>query len=176
MSLYPLLSASPVIQIHAYAAIAAFVLGAFVLFEKKGGKRHKALGRLWVGLMVIAAASSLFIWVIRTWGLFSPIHVISVVTLAGLWRAVTHARARNIAAHRALMRNLYLGALVIAGVFTFYPGRIMNRVVFGSDGASPQEWVVFAAVLLALGACAFVIANRRWLVSNLVHPAKPEGL
>jgi uncharacterized membrane protein len=30
------------------------------------------------------------------------------------------------------MMSLFLGALVIAGVFTFLPGRIMHAVVFGS--------------------------------------------
>jgi uncharacterized membrane protein len=30
------------------------------------------------------------------------------------------------------MLGLFLGALVIAGIFTFLPGRIMHAVVFGS--------------------------------------------
>jgi uncharacterized membrane protein len=29
------------------------------------------------------------------------------------------------------MISIFLGALVIAGIFTFYPGRIMHAVVFG---------------------------------------------
>jgi uncharacterized membrane protein len=30
------------------------------------------------------------------------------------------------------MMRLFIGALVIAGVFTFLPGRIMHAVVFGN--------------------------------------------
>jgi uncharacterized membrane protein len=29
------------------------------------------------------------------------------------------------------MISIFLGVLVIAGIFTFYPGRIMHAVVFG---------------------------------------------
>lgn len=161
MSLVPLLSSSPIIQIHAYCAVAAFGLGAVQFASGKGNARHRTLGRIWVVLMAVTALSSFFIWTIRTWGPFSPIHILSLVTLAGLWRAIAHARAGDIAAHRALMRMLYLGALVVAGLFTFAPGRIMNRVVFGPDGAGPLEWAVFGLAVFLVAAAAFVAINRR---------------
>lgn len=68
MTLQPLLQASPVIQIHAYAAIAALLLGAAVLFRRKGDRLHKLGGRIWVLLMVVVAISSFFIHAIRIWG------------------------------------------------------------------------------------------------------------
>ena len=164
MSLEPLLAASPVIQIHAFAAIVAFGLGGWVLFRrKKGDAHHRALGKLWVALMVIVAVSSLFIWTIRLWGPFSPIHLISIATLVGLYRAVQYARRRQIKAHMNLMRGLYLGALVVAGVFTFMPGRIMNQVAFGPDGADPAESAIFALVLAICAVIGLALANRRRL-------------
>jgi uncharacterized membrane protein len=42
------------------------------------------------------------------------------------------ARRHMVANHRRHMLGLFLGALVIAGAFTFWPGRIMHAVVFGS--------------------------------------------
>ena len=33
--------------------------------------------------------------------------------------------------HKLTMLGLFSGALIIAGIFTFVPGRIMHRVVFG---------------------------------------------
>lgn len=158
MSLSPLLSASPVIQIHAFAAIFAFVLGAVVLFRRKGDRPHKRLGTIWVALMGVVAVSSFFIWTIRLFGPFSPIHLLSIVTLAGLWKAIAFARRRNIKGHMRTMQMLYLGALIIAGWFTFMPGRIMNHVVFGPDGAGPMQSAVFLAVSLA------VFAGAIWLV------------
>jgi uncharacterized membrane protein len=44
--------------------------------------------------------------------------------------AVLHARRHDIAQHRIAMLMLFTGALVIAGGFTFLPGRIMHAVVF----------------------------------------------
>lgn len=153
MTLEPLLNAPPVIQIHAYAAIAAFAVGAVVLFGEKGDGRHMLLGRIWVGLMVAVALSSLFIWSIRLMGPFSPIHLLSIWTLISLWQAIGAARAKRITAHRKSMQQLYLGALVIAGFFTFMPGRLMHLVVFGTDGAGAAEWITF------LMAFAFVIGG-----------------
>lgn len=164
MSLEPLLTASPIIQIHAFAAIAAFGLGGWVLFrKKKGDAHHRTLGKLWVALMVIVAVSSLFIWTIRIWGPFSPIHLISIATLVGLYRAVQFARQRNIKAHMNLMKGLYVGALVVAGIFTFLPGRTMSRVVFGPDGADPIEFAILLVVVALCGLVGLALANRRKL-------------
>lgn len=46
--------------------------------------------------------------------------------------AVLHARRHNVSQHRWAMLGLFIGALVIAGVFTLLPGRIMHAVAFGS--------------------------------------------
>jgi uncharacterized membrane protein len=45
-----------------------------------------------------------------------------------VWRAHTH----RVAEHRRIMIGLFSGALVIAGLFTLLPGRIMRAVVFGN--------------------------------------------
>lgn len=37
----------------------------------------------------------------------------------------------DIRAHRWTMISIFTGALVIAGLFTFVPGRIMHAVLFG---------------------------------------------
>jgi uncharacterized membrane protein len=45
--------------------------------------------------------------------------------------AVLHARRHNVSAHKKAMTTIFFGALVIAGLFTLLPGRIMHAVVFG---------------------------------------------
>lgn len=157
MSLDPLLHASPIIQIHAVAAMAALVLGATVLWRRKGDARHKLMGRVWVGLMAVTALSSLFIWEIRMFGLFSPIHLLSLGTLFGLWKAVRLARLRRIAQHRRAMQAIYGLGLVVTGYFTLMPGRIMSHVVFGPDGATAPQLAMAAAVIaiVAGGGLAF---------------------
>jgi uncharacterized membrane protein len=131
MSLVPLLNAAPAIPVHAFAAMAAFVLGVVQFAAPKGTLPHRTLGWIWVGLMLSVAVSSFWIHQIRLVGLWSPIHLLSIFTLVtiplGVWRAHRH----EVADHRLIMTLVFSGALVIAGLFTLLPGRIMHAVVFG---------------------------------------------
>jgi uncharacterized membrane protein len=131
VSLAPLLNAAPAIKLHAVAALAAFGLGAVQLAAPKGTLPHRTLGWIWVALMVTVAASSFWIHDLRVWGPWSPIHLLSIFTLVTLPLAVVHARRHRIDRHRNAMLAIFTGALVIAGVFTLLPGRIMHAVVFG---------------------------------------------
>lgn len=131
MSLGPLLDAAPAIPLHAFAAMAAFVLGIVQLTAPKGTLPHRALGWVWVVLMLVVALSSFWIHEIRLVGPWSPIHLLSIFSLAMLVLGVTAARAHNVRRHKITMASIFFGALVIAGLFTFMPGRIMHAVVFG---------------------------------------------
>jgi len=138
MSLDPLLQAAPVIRVHAFAAIAAFLLGSIQLMAPKGTLPHRIVGWTWAGLMLVVAVSAFFIHQIRLWGPWSPIHLLSIFTLITLPLAVWAAHRHRVAQHRRAMISIFLGALVIAGAFTLLPGRIMHDVVFGpAPAASP---------------------------------------
>ncbi len=131
MTLAPLLSASPVIQVHAYAALAALALGTVQLAAPKGTLPHRTVGWTWYTLMIVVSISAFFIHEIRLWGPFSPIHLLAILTLVMVPIGVARAR-RDADKHRHAMVSLFFGALVIAGAFTLLPGRIMHAVVFGS--------------------------------------------
>jgi uncharacterized membrane protein len=131
MDIAALTGASPLIQTHAYAAFAALGLGAVQLALPKGTPLHRASGGAWAGLMLLVAGSSLFIHTFRTFGPFSLIHVLSIWTLFAIPRLVLLARRGLIVAHARGMRHLYVLALIVTGLFTLWPGRIMNLVVFG---------------------------------------------
>jgi uncharacterized membrane protein len=132
VSLAPLLNASPVIQVHAFSAVAAFALGFVQLSAPKGTLPHRSIGWIWVALLTVVAVSSFWIHQLRMFGPFSPIHLLSIFTLVTLPLAVMHARRHRVQRHRNAMIGLFTGALVIAGVFTFWPGRIMYKVLFGN--------------------------------------------
>jgi|SRR5665213_642460 len=161
MSLDPLLQASPLIRIHAACAAAALALGAVQLFRKKGDPVHRAIGKTWVRLMAIVALSSFFIWTIRTFWLFSPIHFLSIFVLVMLWRGVTFARRGDIEHHSKTMQYTYFLGLVVTGLLTFIPGRIMYRVAFGQDGATPEKLTIFAAIVVAVAAVGLVLVRWR---------------
>ena len=131
MSLYPLLDAAAAIPLHAFAAMAALVLGIVQFTAPKGTLPHRTLGWIWVGLMATVAASSFWIHQIRLLGPWSPIHLLSIMVLILLPIAVISARRHHISPHRTIMIGIFSGGLVIAGLFTFLPGRIMHAVIFG---------------------------------------------
>lgn len=153
MNLTPLLEASLAIQIHTISAVLAFLLGACVLFRRKGDAFHRAGGKIWVVLMLVVCATSMFIHAIQMVGIWSPIHLLSISTTWFLYKGVAAARQRHIHEHQATMKSIYLGALVIAGFFTFMPGRIMHEVFFSGPD---RRFGIAAALLIALIVCALV--------------------
>jgi len=126
-----LLAASPAIQFHAFAAIGAFILGSVQIAAPKGTLPHRLVGAVWVLLMVVVCISAFFIHELRVWGPWSPIHLLAISTLVVLPVAVWRAHRHEVTQHRRAMLSLFLGALIIAGLFTFLPGRIMHAVLLG---------------------------------------------
>ena len=109
----------------------AFALGIVQLSAPKGTLPHRTIGWIWVTLMVLVSVSSFWIHQLRLWGPWSPIHLISIFTLVTLPLAVWAAHRHAVERHRRAMTGIFFGALVIAGLFTVVPGRIMYKVVFG---------------------------------------------
>ena len=131
MSLAPLLQASSAIQLHAFSAMGAFVLGAVQLAAPKGTQPHRTVGFVWVALMLVVAVSAFFIHELRLWGPWSPIHLLAIFTLTMLPIAAWNAHRHAVLKHRNAMVGLFIGALMIAGVFALLPGRIMHAVALG---------------------------------------------
>ena len=119
------------IPFHAIMAMIAIILGGIQLYMKKGGPIHKLLGRIWVGLMMIVAISSLFIHEIKLWGAYSPIHLLSLWTIFSLGLGIYFVRVGNIKRHKQVMIALYFFALILTGFFTIMPGRVMHQILIG---------------------------------------------
>ena len=64
-------------------------------------------------------------------GPWSPIRLLAIFTLVMLPLAVRHARRHRVGDHRWAMISIFVGGLLIAGAFTFVPGRIMHAVAVG---------------------------------------------
>ena len=143
MDWQPLLDASLPVRLHVAAALAAIVTGAIVLWRRKGGGWHRALGRLWVAAMLATAISAFWINDIRLWGAFSPLHIFSVLVPVNLAVAVWAARTGRIALHRNTMRGTYVGALGVAGTFALLPGRMLWDVLTGgvAVGGAAGAWL-----------------------------------
>lgn len=160
MSLQPLLDAPLAVQFHVATVIPAAILGIIVFLRPKGTATHRLLGKIWVALMIITSLSSFFIHAIKMFYGFSPIHLLSILTIAGCLRAIQFARRGDIKRHVRMMKTVYLGGIVIAGGFTFVPGRIMHQVVIG-EGAADFAMIFAGAAVLAGLFVAVMRQNRK---------------
>jgi uncharacterized membrane protein len=79
--------------------------------------------------MALAAVSSFFIIGLNG-NHFSFIHGISAWTVIALPMAVAAARRRDIRSHARGMTNMFVGGLLVAGLFTFLPGRMLWSIFF----------------------------------------------
>ena len=138
MSLQPLLDAPWVIQVHAFGAMAGFLLGIVQFTAPKGTLPHKTIGFVWILILSVVGVSSIFIrpsiypgLPITQW--FSFIHIFTILTfwgvIEGSYRLIRGGP--KLKKHSGPFLGLFIGGLVIAGAFAFLPGRIMNEVVFG---------------------------------------------
>lgn len=150
-----LLSDMPVvIWVHLIAALLALVIGALVLWRKKGDARHRFLGRFWVMLMLVVATSSFWIREINSGG-FSPIHLLSIVSCYSVVAGVIAIRTRprspdTLSRHRKSMQSLYVYGMLIAGGFTFLPHRLLGRLTFGETLPMINYALVTVLVLTAV--------------------------
>lgn len=126
-----LLAQAPLgIRLHIAAALVALAVGSVLLAGVKGTALHKRLGWTWVIALGATAVSSLFIPVLDP-GRWSVIHLLSGWVLIALPLGVVAIRRGNVERHRRTMTGLFIGGLLVAGLFTFAPGRLMWNVFFG---------------------------------------------
>jgi len=117
------------IIIHVAAVVPTIPLGGYLLLAKKGTASHRQLGKLWMVLMLITAASAIFI---QSSGSFSWIHLFVPLTFHAAWKVMATARAGDMKAHRNHLVRTYLTALMLPGLAAFaVPGRLMHVLAFG---------------------------------------------
>ena len=119
-----------IIRVHLFAALAALAIGIALMMRVKGTALHKLLGWTWVLAMGTTAVSSLFIRELNH-GSFSFIHLLSGWTIVGLPGAVYAIRRGKVATHRRAMTGMFVGGLLVAGLFAFIPGRLLWTVFLG---------------------------------------------
>lgn len=115
--------------LHLATIVPAFLLGTYLLLSKKGTPVHKALGKYYMALMLVTAAITLFMQAEvgpRLFDHFGFIHIFSILVIYSVPAAFIQARKGLIKAHRINMINLYVGGILIAGSFTFVPGRLLH--------------------------------------------------
>ncbi|WP_405565409.1 DUF2306 domain-containing protein [Polaribacter sp. Asnod6-C07] len=120
---------------HLSTVVPCFFIGAYLLSVKKGTPFHKSLGKIYMALMMITAIITLFMPAYvgpQFLNHFGYIHLFSFLTLYSVPTAIIAVKKGQIKKHKFKMIFLYLGAIIIAGGFTFTPGRYLHTFFFGS--------------------------------------------
>ena len=131
MNLQPLLDQPLAIQIHVFTVVPAALIGLIQLIGPKGTPFHKALGYIFITLMIVTAVDAFFVRGING-NQLSWIHLFIPLTFFGVTRGLWAIKHGNVKGHRAAMIALYVGAILIAGGLTFIPGRLMHLLFFGN--------------------------------------------
>lgn len=125
----PLLSIPIALKIHISSALIAFFTGWWILAGPKGTGMHKKLGWTWVIAMGSTAISSFWLTGLNN-GSFSWIHGLSAWTVVGLPMGIYAIRRKNVKKHAKHMTGMFFGGMILAGLFTFLPGRLMWHLFF----------------------------------------------
>ena len=120
--------------LHLGTLAPAFVIGTYLLVRRKGTPTHRLLGKIYMGSMLFTAIVTLFMEAIvgpQFLNHFGFLHLLSLFVLYTVPTAYRAIRVGNIKLHKRKMVGLYVGALLVAGVFTLSPGRLIHTWLFG---------------------------------------------
>ena len=120
--------------LHLGSLVPAFVIGSYLLLNRKGTPVHKFLGKIYMGLMLFTAFITLFMEALvgpKFLNHFGFLHLLSLFVLYTVPTAYRAIRVGNIKLHKRKMVGLYVGALLVAGAFTLSPGRLIHIWLFG---------------------------------------------
>lgn len=120
--------------VHLAVVLPAFLLGTALMVGRKGTPRHRAIGRVYLGLMLATGALTLFMpaavgprWLDH----FGFLHGLSLLTLVTVPYAAWAARRHDVIGHAAAMISLYVGGILVAGGFALLPGRLLHQWLWG---------------------------------------------
>lgn len=127
-----LLHQHPLVFFHIVTALAALLLGIVILARRKGTGSHRALGWTWAAMMASTALASAFLrdYQLPNLAGYTPIHAFTLLVAVMLPRGLWYIRRGDVAGHRKVMRGLFAGACVLAGLFTLLPGRFLGSLLW----------------------------------------------
>jgi uncharacterized membrane protein len=127
---------TPIIAVHMTCATLGVATGPVALWARLGAaqrpKLHRAFGYAWVTLMTVAAISAIFIrdTAFPNVAGYTPIHLLIPFVFFNFYAAFRALAQGRIVAHRRHMLGTYIGACIVAGLFTLAPGRYLGNLLW----------------------------------------------
>ncbi|MEA3008515.1 MAG: hypothetical protein QOJ91_207 [Sphingomonadales bacterium] len=123
-----------IVWAHLLTILVALALTPVMMLRRRGDRLHRRLGWLWAAAMFLTAALSFAVRTINP-GQLSLIHILSAWTLLQVPLIVLAARRHNLRRHRNAIRAMATGALLVAGIFTLVPDRLLGHWLYGRAGS-----------------------------------------
>ncbi|MDP6969846.1 MAG: DUF2306 domain-containing protein [Gammaproteobacteria bacterium] len=121
------------VYIHLATIIPAIFIGTYLLASRKGSSSHKALGKVYMVLMLITAIVTIVLPAHvgpSFLGHFGFIHLLSILTVFSVSGAYFAVKKGDMRTHKGNMILLYFGGIILAGSFAFEPGRLLHTWLF----------------------------------------------
>ena len=121
-------------HLHLVTVVPCFFIGGILLIIKKGTTIHKTVGRVYMILMLFTAGVTLFMpaevgpTILNHFGWIHSFSFLTIYTVPTAYLAIKRGQVK---VHKRKMILLYFGAILIAGGFTFVPGRYLHAIFFG---------------------------------------------
>lgn len=128
--------------VHVLTAVTSIIFGTAVLFNRKGTRAHRLLGRGYVLAMLAMNSTALLDY--ELFGRFGPFHWTALASLATLLGGYLSVRRRSAGWQ---VRHAYLMATSYAGLMAAAVAEVASRVPGWSFG--PSVIISSAAVLVA---------------------------
>lgn len=122
---------------HLATILPAFAVGTYLMLSRKGTPLHRSLGRFYMVSMLLTAIITLMMPAQvgpTLFNHFGLIHLFSLLAIESVFEAWFAIRRGDVKRHAKSMIGLYIGGLIIAGGFTFMPGRMLHGWLFGIIG------------------------------------------
>ena len=108
--------------VHLIFALIALVVGAVVIFIRKGTRWHRTLGHVYLTCMIAVNVTALFIYI--RFGAFGPFHWMAVASLLTLLAGMVPVFLRRpkrswLQLHAGFISGSYVGLVAAAGAETF---------------------------------------------------------
>lgn len=151
--------------IHLISSIVALISGSIVLAMKKGTKRHKQVGYLYVISMIVLIATAFMIYrLFGGWGIFHYTTVVSLVTLGLGMIPIWTKRPKK------KWKFLHFSFMYwsIMGLYAAFAAEVLTRIpetpFFGMVG-------IATGVIMIIGGVFFGLNVEKWKKLFIAHQA-----
>ncbi|QPR39072.1 DUF2306 domain-containing protein [Brevibacterium casei] len=156
---------TPVIAIHAIAALYVLLLGPVQIFRRRRDTAHRILGAGWVTAIVTVCVSSF--WIMPNG--FTWLHGLSIWTLVCVAAAITAIRLGSVRVHRHFMIGAYIGTLIAFVFASIIPARLIPQML-------RSEPLVVIVTVLAVAATVTVFVRVVTVRAKAPEPVPEDAV